>query len=192
MSLTRKLNNPVKLGGRKPLTAERLRELLRYDPETGVFVWATDRYAGSHHKRLMAKAGDVAGSKKANERNVYRTLTLDSVRHYAHRLAWLYMTGSFPARGMDVDHIDADSLNNRFANLRCASRPDNIRNSRRHIKSTSGLKGVSWHKGQRKWRAVIRIDGRQVHLGSFDDPNAAHAAYVAMAKDVFGEFARAA
>lgn len=89
-----------------------------------------------------------------------------------------------------VDHIDGNGLNNTRVNLRVANSTENARNTRLRKDNTSGFKGVTWHKKNRKWRAVIKVDGGQKHLGMFDTLEAAYAAYCKAALHYFGEFAR--
>ncbi|WP_312011350.1 MULTISPECIES: AP2 domain-containing protein [unclassified Bradyrhizobium] len=93
---------------------------------------------------------------------------------------------------IEVDHKDLAGLNCRRANLRECSHAKNQRNRRMHRNNASGLKGASWDARRRKWRAHIEVSGLKKHLGYFDTPEAAHAAYCAAATDVHGEFARAA
>jgi hypothetical protein len=93
--------------------------------------------------------------------------------------------------GMEIDHIDSDGLNNMRSNLRVATHAENQRNSRISPKNSSGFKGVSWHKKNRRWHAQISVDGKKLHLGYFDTPEEAHAAYVAASERLHGEFARA-
>jgi hypothetical protein len=91
------------------------------------------------------------------------------------------------------DHGEAgETLNNTDENLRRATRSQQVINRRRGRNNTSGYKGVSWHKASGKWRASIRVDGRQIHLGLFDTPELAYAAYCAAAIKYHGEFARVA
>ena len=124
------------------ITADRLRAALDYDPDTGVFRWLprdpppvaswNSRYAGKVAGRLNApKLG----------RPAYRKIRLHDREYKAHRLAWVYMTGRWPRE--DIDHVDGDPLNNRFGNLREASRGQNLRNARCHSDAAVGLKGVS-------------------------------------------------
>jgi len=95
------------------------------------------------------------------------------------------------ADDVQVDHIDCDGLNNRRSNLRPATRCENARNQRMFRNNKSGFKGVCYDKRRHKWRAIIGVAGRKRrHLGQFDTPEAAHAAYVAAAKELYGEFAR--
>lgn len=162
------------------LTDERLREVLHYDPMTGDFT----RLVGTARR---VNVGDIAGSTNGQG---YREIMIDRRRYLSHRLAWLYMTGRWPIA--QIDHIDIDRANNRWANLREASRSQNQGNTRVPSTNTSGFKGVSLDKESRKWRAQIRAGGKKRWLGSFNTPDAAHAAYCAAAEKNFGEFARAA
>jgi hypothetical protein len=150
---------------RKPLTAERLRELLHYDPETGVFTRIA-RVRGT-------RPGAVAGSMTSKG---YRQVRIDGRQYQAHRLAWLYMTGEWPAD--QIDHRDGDPANNRFDNLRAATHAENQQNRAPPKNSTSGLIGASWQQRSRRWVAQIDAGGRQVYLGLFDTPEEAHAAYL--------------
>lgn len=91
------------------------------------------------------------------------------------------------------DHIDlVNTLDNRRENLRIANMAQNGINRRAPVNNTSGYKGVSWHAGAGKWRAVITWERKQVHLGFFAAPEDAHAAYCVAAKQMYGEFARTA
>lgn len=92
--------------------------------------------------------------------------------------------------GMDVDHRDSDGLNNSRTNLRLATRSQNKFNSRMSASNTSGYKGVSWHKRQKKWNAYICVNCKLMHLGSFDSPEDAADAYDKAAIQYHGEFAR--
>jgi hypothetical protein len=156
-------------------TPERVRELLDYDPETGIFRWRIDRAA--------MKAGDVAGGIGAAG---YWMIGIDMCRMYGHVLAWMHLTGEHPPSLLD--HEDTDRLNNRWTNIRAATHSQNSWNMKKPPRNTSGYKGVSKHTKNEKWCAFIRINGKSKYLGSFSDP---HDAYVSAAKDNFGEFARA-
>jgi hypothetical protein len=159
------------------LTAERLRALLDYDAETGTFTWRDGRWFGL--------AGKVAGVKTVAG---YIKVGVDGRVYSAHRLAWLHVTGAWPAH--QLDHIDGERGNNRLANLREATRTQNSWNKKRAKHSTTGFKGV-WRSGA-KWAATIRKNGRPVYLGTFETAEEAHAAYVTAAQEHFGEFARSA
>lgn len=93
------------------------------------------------------------------------------------------------ASGLDVDHWDRDGLNNRRHNLREATRSQNMANVPIRAGNKSGYKGVSWHSGAKKWRATIKQNYRQVHLGFYADASDAARAYDAKAIELFGEFA---
>jgi hypothetical protein len=159
---------------RKTVTAERLRELLHYNPETGVFTRVA-RVRG-------ARIGDAAGSVKANG---YIRIRIDRGLYFAHRLAWLYMTGEWPDH--HLDHRDGDRANNRFDNLRAATPAENHQNRAMPKTNTSGFVGAHFDRKRRRWSGKIRVSGRLVHLGFFDTPEAAHAAYLS-AKARFHKF----
>lgn len=159
------------------LTAERLRELLHYDPETGVFRRLADRGPNG-------PAGAIAGNTNAQG---YVIISIDHRAYRAHRLAFLYMTGRWP--GGHVDHRDGQGDNNRWSNLRPASATESSRNRRGW--GSSGLKGV-WTEGDDRWRARIYVNSIAVHLGCFRTAEDASAAYAAAASVFFGEFARGA
>jgi hypothetical protein len=90
-------------------------------------------------------------------------------------------------RGLQVDHINRDRLDNRRANLRFATRSQNQANKERQKNNTSGYKGVNWHAG--RWAARIRVNRRRVHLGQYDDPETAALVYDAAARRFYQEFA---
>jgi hypothetical protein len=156
------------------ITAERLRSLLSYNPETGIFTWRVRR------GRILA--GTVTGGIGSHG---YVEIRVDYRLYLAHRLAWLYMTGEWPKE--TIDHRDLDRTNNRWRNLREATFGQN--NTNRRARGAQGLKGVT--KNRRAYVAQIQVAGRNRYLGSFATPEAAHAAYVA-ASSAHGEFARAA
>lgn len=164
------------------VTADELRKIVSYDPDTGVFVWLVDR--------LRSKAGSVAGSvwTKPNGRK-YLIIVIGKRNYYAHRLAWLYVHGEWPTD--QVDHIDGNGLNNAISNLRAATAAENCRNRGANSNNKTGLKGVHLSRPG-KWRASLRIGNRLKHLGYFSDPAEAHAAYCAAAAEAHGEFARGA
>lgn len=138
-----------------PIDAATLRRLLSYDPEMGNFVWIgkTGR---------STQVGTRAGR---TDRNGYRGINIMNRKYAAHRLAWLYMTGEWPKQ--QIDHINGKRDDNRFSNLRDVSSSENRRNSRRSNNNRSGHTGVSFDKSTDKWRAVIKIDGKQKEIGRF-------------------------
>jgi hypothetical protein len=158
---------------RKPLTAQRLRELLRYDPDTGAWTWRKLPI------KNQLKPGDKAGALNSLG---YLKVKIDGRIYVASRLAWLYMLGRWPEA--EIDHKDGNPGNDCFSNLREATRSQNMMNTHRW------LKGASWDKRSRKWLGQIMIGGRNIHLGYFDSPEAAHEAYANKARELFGEFTR--
>ncbi len=160
------------------IDAQQVRSLLDYDQDTGVFRW-------KETVSPFAPAGAVAGYVREDG---YRAISMGNRLYLAHRLAWLHITGEWPPD--QIDHIDGERDNNRFHNLRSATKALNSINQRVRSDSKSGLKGVQRHKN--RWAARIVIDGKRKRIGLFDTPEAAHAAYLAEAVRNFGEFARAA
>jgi hypothetical protein len=139
----------------QPLTQERLKEVLDYDPGTGVFRW---RATGSGRK---AKVGS-----ELNGRG-YLQVRVAGKRYYAHRLAWLYVYGAWPREY--IDHINRDTADNRIANLREATPAENQQNRDTNKNNTSGYLGVSWRKDCSRWAAKIMVDGKHHRLGLFKD-----------------------
>jgi hypothetical protein len=160
------------------VTYERLRELLDYDPETGVFRWKI-------YRNGRAKVGYIAGG---FDKCGHRRIAIDGRFYPSHRLAWLYQTGKWPVAL--IDHINMVPDDNRFCNLREATKSQNGWNTGKRSDNTSGFKGVTWAKNVRRWMAQIQVHGKNKHLGTFDTPEQAHAAYAAAAKEFHGEFAR--
>jgi hypothetical protein len=148
------------------LTAQRLRELLHYDPETGKF---RQLVRTSGRRNVGAEPGCISRGR--------RLIRIDYKLIPAARLAWLYVTGEWPKQ--QVDHIDGDPMNDRFANLRDVSQTLNLQNLRVPGRNnSSGFLGVSFDRTRRKWQSSIYIDRRCVFLGRFDTAELAHAAYV--------------
>ena len=153
------------------LTQKRLKEVLHYDPEAGVFTWLVAR--GN-----KIKAGDIAGSVGPVG---YRKIGIDGKIYKASRLACLYMEGCFPE--YEVDHRDRVKNNNKWYNLRHATRSYNMKNCKIVSDNTSGVTGVNFHKKHNKWQAYITDGGKTMHLGSFNNfINAVHARWEAEVK----------
>jgi hypothetical protein len=155
-----------------------LREMLDYDWRTGVFTW---RIAVGR-----VRPGDRAG--RIN-RSGYLQIGVGGQRYSAHRLVWLYVYGMWPIG--DIDHINGDRSDNRLKNLRPATDAQNRANAKKQCGSSSGLKGVCFHKKLSKWQATITVDGKTKYLGIFATEQEAHEAYKKAAITAFGDFARA-
>ena len=163
------------------LTQARLKELLHYDADTGIFTWISQ---SKHSSYLIGKeAGYIS---KASRKYIGITINGVCKLLLAHRLAWLYMTGEFP-KNM-IDHIDGNPLNNKFDNLRNANRFENQHNQKLTQRNKSGLKGVSWHKISGKWTAQICHKNKKYYLGLFDDKNDAYQVRCQKAIELHKEF----
>lgn len=153
---------------RGELTQAVLKSFLEYDALTGVFT----RVAVAHSSH--AKVGDVAGSVDSHG---YLRIYVDGRQYKAHRLAWMYLYGSWPLG--EIDHIDHDKQNNAASNLRDVPRSVNQQNRASSTSSTSGLLGVISTPSGRRYVARIRVSGLSKHLGVYRSSRAAHLAYVA-------------
>ena len=158
------------------LTHQRLTELLDYCAETGVFRWR-------QHRR-KCPPGTIAGSKGAYGYNFVR---VDYRRYAAHRLAWFWVHGVWP--NGEIDHINHVRDDNRLENLRLANSSQNKHNALKKASSTSGYKGVHFHKTRQKWQARIRKDYTRHFLGWFDTPEEAAQAYDEAALRLHGPYA---
>lgn len=153
------------------ISLERLKELLSYDPETGLFKWLP---------RPRIRAGKVAGNRMEKG---YIRIYVDGQSYQANILAWFYMTGAWPHA--DVDHRDGNRANNRYLNLRDVSRSVNLENMRAaKSNSTTGLLGVK--RCRDRFQSAIMVRGKSIHLGTYQTPELAHAAYL-IAKRKFHE-----
>ena len=148
----------------KELTQERLKELLSYDPDTGLFT-----HKGSKPGILV---GSVAGTK---DKYGYIKIGLDYKQYTAHRLVFLYTTGKWPE--MQVDHINRKRDDNRLSNLREANNRENAQNMGVFVTNKSGYTGVCWNKKDKRWKAQICVNKKVNFLGYFDTPEEAHEAY---------------
>lgn len=159
------------------LTRDRLVEVLDYDAESGHFYWKICQ----RRDLIGERAGRVLP-------DGHRQIEVDGKKYYAHRLAWLYVTATWPPT--DVDHRDLQKDNNAFSNLRLASRSQNLANTGPGKRNTSGIKGVSFAKARNRWQAAICVRGRSYFLGQYATRDEAARAYAVAANDMFGEFAR--
>ena len=143
-----------------------LKERLSYDPSTGVFTWnRCEKMSNKYNSRFAGKATRHVYQRKDGYKMV--RIRMDGKEYAASRLAWLYMTGSWPTE--HIDHIDHDTTNNRFANLREVSHAENQKNKTMLATNTSGITGVSWYKALGKWYAYIGASGERVNGGYFKE-----------------------
>lgn len=148
------------------ISAARLRQVLDYNQDSGEF---TRRISSGRRWKPGQRAGG------AHKHRGYWTIGIDGTNYAAHRLAWLHVTGRWPK--LDLDHIDGNLVNNRFANLREVTEIINAQNQRRaHKGSKSGLLGV-YPTGSR-WKASICVDKVPHYLGTFESREEAFAAYL--------------
>lgn len=144
------------------LTQDRLKALVNYAPETGVFTW--------NMARRRCRPGDKIGCRM---KNGYICIRVDDILYTAHRLAWRYMTGEWPSA--QIDHINGDRADNRFSNLREATNAQNAQNRKRKD-NKSGFPGV--RRENDKWLAEIKVNYVGRRIGLFETPEQAHEAYL--------------
>jgi len=162
----------------KELTQERLKEVVTYNPDTGFFTWSDLNLPyRSNGKRIGMSPS----------RDGYARIGIDNCRYQAHRLAFLYMTGSFPTL---VDHINGDRMDNSWKNLRVCDRSQNLMNSRVRSNNTSGYKGVSWSKVYNKWSVQLWNRNTKVVHKLVDDLELAILVAEEARNKYHGEFAR--
>jgi len=153
------------------ITQEKLKEILSYNPETGLFVWLKC-------KRKTHLIGKNAGSK--NNSGYVRT-KIDNKHYFCHRLAWFYMTGKWPED--TIDHINGIKHDNRFSNLRDCSIQTNKENKRiPDFDNKTGYLGVS--KKKKRYRAQIKTFGETIHIGQFKTAEEAHIAYLLVKRKI--------
>lgn len=137
------------------LTQKQLKELVHYDPKTGFITRKTSMPGKSRINRIITKKCD----------QVYLRIRVLGKQYKVHRLIFLYMTGKFPVN--DVDHINRNSTDNRWKNLRDVSRSYNTRNCKANNASKSGIKGVNYNKAKNTWLVRVCINSKPIHLGNF-------------------------
>jgi len=161
------------------LTATRLREIIKYDEETGAMTW---RVSVARRIRPGDACGGVPNSTGA------LSVRIRGYSYKLHRLAWLYSYGQWPDD--HIDHIDGNRLNNRLSNLREATHAENQRNIGLKRNNKSGFKGVYWNKTVEKWHAQINWNGKRIHLGFFEKAKDAGLAHANKAAELHGVFRR--
>lgn len=148
------------------LTAERLRSLLDYNPETGLFTWRVRRSA-------RANAGTIAGYQAPSG---YVLISVDGFMHAAHRLAWLHFYGTWPTK--QIDHHDEIKHNNRIRNLRDLTRAENAQNiTAARINNACGERGIYIDHRRNTFIVQITVDYKRVFLKSYGTMAEAKAAY---------------
>lgn len=155
-------------------TIERLREILSYDPETGL---------------LRKKVGDYVRPRPTGSIvRGYLRVSVDNQVLFGHRVIWAIYYGRWPES--IIDHANGDKADNRITNLRLATKVQNAQNRKKTVVNTSGFKGVYWHKKAERWYSIGRVSGKQTYLGLYDTREEAHEAYKAFMNIKAGEFAR--
>ena len=150
-------------------TVDYLRKRLRYEPETGKLFWLDcDDMPNSWRRQFSGKEAFtcVCGG--------YRTGGIKYSGFRAHRVAWAIHYGEWPSN--QIDHINGVRIDNRIKNLRMVTSQENMRNIKMFNTNTSGVTGVSWAKSKSKWLAMISVDGKNKHLGLFNNLEEAAAA----------------
>jgi hypothetical protein len=169
---------------RNEITADYVRSVLDYNPDTGVFLWKARTDVVKPGWWKTKHEGKIAGTPSSSG---HIQIRIGGGKVDAARIAFLIMTGEWPEHFMD--HKDGNPADNRWDNLRPATLAENNRNRVIGKNNTSGFKGVSWHKAVGKWTTAIRAGGKLVHLGYFVTAEEAHAAYCRAAEVHYGEFA---
>lgn len=147
----------------KPLTVERIRYVVSYDPLTGNFY------------RLVPSGRQTVGPCTRNPVRSGYKIAIDGKEYFAHRLAWFYMYGEWPP---EIDHIDGDNKNNCLENLRTATHSQNMQNKSKKSRAASGLIGVHKTRSPDIWSAKIMANGKTIALGTFRSKELAHEAYL--------------
>ena len=149
------------------ISVERARELLDYNPKTGILTWKADRGGGIHK-------GDII---EGISNRGYKVVRIDGVRYQAHRLAWLIHSGTFPQG--QIDHINGVKTDNRLSNIRDVSHRENTQNRAIHRKGK--LTGATLDKrGNRRkcWISQAKVNRKTVFIGMFFTKEEAHEAYM--------------
>lgn len=160
------------------ITQQELKELLSYDPLTGIFTWKP-RIITNNSQFNIQRAGKPAGCIDNFGYVIIKRRVDGKIQNFkAHRLVWLYMYGHFPEQF--IDHIDGNRTNNKLSNLRECSSAENSQNFiKATSKSETGLLGVvNYKRGKKAFGATIKVNGKQKHLGMFYTSEEAHQKYL--------------
>ena len=163
----------------RELTVDLLNHLFEYDKETGNLIWKIKPSSRGH----SVKVGDIAGTLKSHG---YICVGINYNSYRAHRLIFLMHKGYLPKT---IDHINGDKLDNRIENLRAATVGQNQHNRKTNANNTSGYKGVSWNKAQKKWTARITLERKIIHLGYFANVEEAAEVVRKAREELHGSFA---
>ena len=165
-------------------TPEELRNMLRYEPETGKLFWKVrPNLPGWWNSRFSGCEALTAKNEKG-----YLQGHIDGCLYRAHRVIWAIVYGYWPKD--EIDHKNTKKSDNRLCNIRLATSSQNQSNKGLQSNNTSGAKGVSYIKETGKWRARIRCHGNLINLGSFSEKDEAVLAYANAAEKLHGKFAR--
>ena len=168
---------------RDDVTAEFVRQVFDYNADLGCLIW---KYRPDRSARWNGRyAGKPAGTVSFHKRHIVK---VNKKSYHTPRIIWLWMTGKWPCH--EVDHIDCNPLNNRWDNLRDATRNQNQHNSQIYKTNTSGFKGVYFDKQSGKWKAQISLHGKRHNLGRYQTPEDAYAAYCRAGQTMHGQFFR--
>lgn len=152
------------------ISAENVRTLLDYDPETGKFIWRQRAIRPQKYFRRTDAGWNTRFAGKAVADRVHRhghlQIGLFCKTYMAHIIAWMHYYGENPTE--HIDHIDGNPANNRIRNLRLANQTQNMMNSKLRRDNTSGVKGVYWRNKEKKWAAQLTINKKVTPLGFFD------------------------
>lgn len=153
---------------------ELLRQLLRYEPETGKLYWRernVDMFKDGHCKSFNSQFANKEAFTFTGRDGYKHGNILNQKPYLAHRVIWAIIHGEWPLN--HIDHVNGIRDDNRIENLRDVSRSENQKNQKRPANNTSGVVGISWANREGKWHAYINIDKRRKSLGYFTDFNKA-------------------
>lgn len=136
---------------------ELLKELFDYNQNTGDLIWRVDK---KHFRK-----GLIAGS--LDKKSKYITIRINGLLYFAHRIVWKYVTGKDIDSTKEIDHKNRIKNDNRFKNLKIVTRSGNLHNRSLNKNNLSGKTGVHWSKDHKKWKAIIMINKKNIHLGYF-------------------------